>query len=282
MLPWIEKYRPNNLNDIILDETTKKLFTNMIDTKVFPQLLFYGPPGTGKTTTILCLLNMFQEKYNCNHNVIHLNASDERGIDIIRTQIYSFIYTKGMFHNEIKFIILDEVDSMTKPAQASLLHLPNVRFCLICNYISKLIHPLKDSLLLIPFYSTVNDETYINNIITKENITIDAETLNDIKFNYYPDLRSTVNCLQNYYYNPYPIIKESMLIDTCINYNPSAIKEHIKVFCFKDFLIKLFLKMLNYNIDSELINTMKELILIKQDFDYFDTILMKQFSILNN
>ena len=104
MLPWIEKYRPNHLNDIILDEETKSLFMNMIDDKYFPQILFYGPPGTGKTTTIICLLKIYQAKYNCSHNVIHLNASDERGIETIRTQIHSFIYTQGMFHNDLKFL----------------------------------------------------------------------------------------------------------------------------------------------------------------------------------
>uniref|UniRef100_A0A6C0ES80 AAA+ ATPase domain-containing protein n=1 Tax=viral metagenome TaxID=1070528 RepID=A0A6C0ES80_9ZZZZ len=300
MLPWIEKYRPNHLNDIILDEETKKLFTNMIDDKYFPQILFYGPPGTGKTTTIICLLKMYQAKYKCSHNVIHLNASDERGIETIRTQIHSFIYTQGMFHNDLKFIVLDEVDSMTKPAQLSLLgllNIPNVRFCLICNYISKLIQPLRDALLLIPFYNTINDDTYINNIVEKEHIKIDNETLKDIKFNYYPDLRSTVNSLQNYYYNPYPIIKENILDLVCTSYNDTSysntsyndtsysniimINEYIKTIYFKDFLIKLFIKMLNYNVDIKLIKMMKDLIIIKQDFDYFDKYFMPYYKELN-
>lgn len=295
MLPWIEKYRPTHLNDIILDEETKLLFMNMIEDRHFPQILFYGPPGTGKTTTIICLLKMYQEKYKCNHNIIHLNASDERGIETIRTQIHSFIYTQGMFHNDLKFIILDEVDSMTKPAQLSLLNLlniPNVRFCLICNYISKLIQPLRDSLLLIPFYNTINDDTYINNIVEKEQINISNETLKDIKFNYYPDLRSTVNSLQNYHCNPYPIVKENMLDTVCINYEISdndncnnitrdIIKEYISHVYFKDFLIKLFIKMLNYNVDTKLIGMMKDLIIIKQDFDYFDKYFMPYYKGLN-
>jgi len=285
MLPWIEKYRPNHINEIILEDETKKMLFEMIETKNFPNLLLYGPPGTGKTTSIICLLKMYQERYKCSNNVMHLNASNDRGVDIIRTQIYTFIHTQGMFHNDLKFVVLDEVDSMTKPAQLSLLnllHISNVRFCLICNYVSKLIPNLRDSLMLIPFYNTINDKMYIQNIIEKENVNIDKDVINDIKFNYYPDLRSTINCLQNYHSNPLPIIKQSLIQDMCIKY--PDIREEIKIYIqgiyFKDFLIKLFIKMLDYNIDSKLLSLMKELI-IKPDFDYFDKYLMSHFMMLN-
>jgi replication factor C subunit 3/5 len=285
MLPWIEKYRPNHIDQIILEDDTKKMLFEMIETKIFPNLLLYGPPGTGKTTSIICLLKMYQDKYKCSNNVMHLNASNDRGVDIIRTQIYTFIHTQGMFHNDLKFVVLDEVDSMTKPAQLSLLnllHIPNVRFCLICNYISKLIPNLRDALMLIPFYNTINDTTYIQNIIEKENVTIDEEVIHDIKFNYYPDLRSTINCLQNYHSNPMPIIKQSLIHDICLKY--IEIKDQVKIYIqgiyFKDFLIKLFIKMLDYNIDSKLLTLMKELVM-KPDFDYFDKYLMPHFIKLN-
>ena len=286
MLPWIEKYRPTHIDDIILENDTKHLLYQMVETKNFPNTLLYGPPGTGKTTSIICLLKMYQEKYKCSNNVMHLNASNDRGVDLIRKQIYTFIHTQGMFHNDLKFVVLDEVDSMTKPAQLSLLnllHVQNVRFCLICNYISKLIPNLRDSLLLIPFYNTINDTTYINNIIQKENVKIDEHVINDIKFNYYPDLRSTINCLQNYHSNPMPIINQSIINDICNNYNNirEKVKEYIQTIYFKDFLIKLFMKMLDYNIDNKLLSIMKELITIKQDYEYFDKYLMPHFISLN-
>lgn len=281
MLPWIEKYRPNHIDQIILDDDTKDMLFEMIETKNFPNLLLYGPPGTGKTTSIICLLKMYQDKYKCTNNVMHLNASNDRGVDIIRTQIYTFIHTQGMFHNDMKFVVLDEVDSMTKPAQLSLLnllHIHNVRFCLICNYISKLIPNLRDSLMLIPFYNTINDTTYIQNIIEKENVNIDTDVIQDIKFNYYPDLRSTINCLQNYHSNPMPIIKQSIINDICLKYTEvrEEVKTYIQTIYFKDFLIKLFIKMMDYNIDSKLLSLMKELIM-KPDFDYFDKYLMPHF-----
>jgi replication factor C subunit 3/5 len=277
MLPWIEQYRPCELKDMVLDSETRLMFDNMLLTNTFPNMLFYGPPGTGKTTTILCLLKNYHEY------IIHLNASDDRGVDVIRSQLYSFIHTNGLFQNELKFIILDEVDSMTKQAQVSLLSLitnTNVRFCLICNYISKLIAPLRDYLLLIPFYNTTHNTTYINNIIDLEGITLKEGVLDDITFNYYPDLRSVVNCLQAYQSFPYPLIRKDMLELNCKNYN-TKVKKYIKTICFKDYLIKLFIHMINYNIDSDLIFMMKDLILIKQDIDFFECFFMKRFKSLN-
>ena len=85
-VPWVEKYRPTQFENIVLDEKNKKLFQNILDTQYFPNLLFYGPPGTGKTTTIINLINEYNNRYTTHSkgSVIHLNASDERGIEIIR------------------------------------------------------------------------------------------------------------------------------------------------------------------------------------------------------
>lgn len=279
MLPWNEKYRPKELTDMVLHEPIKLLFNSIIDNNMFPNMLFYGPPGTGKTSTILCLL-----KKIASSNVIHLNASDERGIDVIRNQLYTFIYSNGMFQNELKIIVLDEVDSMTKQAQTSLLSLfnkSNVRFCLICNYISKLIPQLRDYLLLIPFYNTNNNTSYIQNIIDNEKLTLKKGVLNDIIFNYYPDLRSVVNCLQVYQSFEYPLIKSDIIELNCKKYN-IKVKNYIKTVCFKEYLYKLFMHMVNYNLDSKLIFMMKELILIKQDIAFFETFFMPYYKLLNN
>jgi replication factor C subunit 3/5 len=284
MLPWIEKYRPNDLDHIIIEPETRNLFERMVETKSFPNMLFYGPPGTGKTTTIMCLIKKYQEKYGFHNNVIHLNASDDRGIEVIRNQLYSFIQTSGLFHQELKFVILDEVDSMTKQAQQSLLGLitkNNVRFCLICNYISKLIPQLRDYLLMIPFYNTLDDDQYIQNILIKEKAEISNEIIDDIKYNYYPDMRSVVNALQAYKSFSYPIINKQMIIRNCIDYNSSQVNEYIRNNSFKEYLIRLFMYMLQYNIDTNLILMMQKLIMRKQDFKYFDRIFMPYFISLN-
>jgi replication factor C subunit 3/5 len=136
--PWIEKYRPNHFNNIVLEPMNREIFQNIITTGYFPNLIFYGPPGTGKTTTIINLINSFQmQHFRIDKSlVIHLNASDERGIDIVRNQIHTFVKSSNMFYQGTKFVILDEVDYMTKNAQQALKYLlqicgDNVKFCLI-------------------------------------------------------------------------------------------------------------------------------------------------------
>ena len=100
-IPWVEKYRPTNFENIVLDKLNRQIFTNILENEYFPNLLFYGPPGTGKTTTIINLINEYNKKYTTNSkgSVIHLNASDERGIDIIRNQILQFVRTNNFFEN---------------------------------------------------------------------------------------------------------------------------------------------------------------------------------------
>ena len=155
-IPWTEKYRPDRFDNIVLDPNNKALFMNMIENKYFPNLLLYGPPGTGKTTTIINLINEYQVIKKKKSQVIHLNASDERGIDIIRNQIYQFVKTKNLFETGYKFVVLDEVDYMTKNAQQALKYLlqtcgNNVKFFLICNYISKIELSLQHEFVCIRF-----------------------------------------------------------------------------------------------------------------------------------
>ena len=284
MLPWTETYRPKELEHIIFEPETERIFYPMIEKNFFPNMLFYGPPGTGKTTTIMCLLKRYQDTYGHYNNVIHLNASDERGIEVIRNHLYNFVHSQGLFHKQLKFVVLDEVDSMTKQAQASLLSLmivPNVRFCLICNYISKLIPDLRDYLLLIPFYNTFRHEQYISDIIQKENITIEPAVIEDIKSNYYPDMRSFVNCLQLYQSYPFPILNATFLKQMCESYDRKILERYLKHFSLKDILMKLFLYMMNYNLDSHLIDQMKLLLMVNQDIEYFHAYFMPEFQKLN-
>ena len=117
--PWVEKYRPTKFDDIVLDPLNKVIMENILRKNYFPNLLLYGPPGTGKTTTIMNLVDTYQENNDQRNKglMIHLNASDERGIDIIRNQINQFINSQTLFNSGTKFVILDEVDYMTKNAQ---------------------------------------------------------------------------------------------------------------------------------------------------------------------
>ena len=205
-VPWMEAYRPTSFENIVLDPLNKKILKNIIATSYFPNLLLYGPPGTGKTTTIINLINAYQEKLNKKNKelIIHLNASDERGIDIIRSQISSFVNSKPLFNNGLKFVILDEVDYMTKNAQQALKYLlqnysNNVRFCLICNYISKIDDGLQNEFIKLRFNQLPKNDiiTLLNHISTSENLNLKESSLINIQKFYNSDIRSMINFMQS-------------------------------------------------------------------------------------
>jgi DNA polymerase III delta prime subunit len=205
-IPFVEKYRPTLFEDIVLDPLNKQILKNIIDTSYFPNLLFYGPPGTGKTTTIINLINAYQEKQNNKNKdlIIHLNASDERGIDIIRNQINFFVNSKPLFNNGMKFVILDEVDYMTKNAQQALRYLlqnytSNVRFCLICNYISKIDEGLQNEFIRLRFNQLPREDiiNFLNNISVSEGLKLSMKTLSCIQKLYKSDIRSMINFIQS-------------------------------------------------------------------------------------
>jgi replication factor C subunit 3/5 len=204
-IPWVEKYRPTQFDDIVLDPLNRKIFQNILDQNYFPNLIFYGPPGTGKTTTIINLINEYQTKYKKTNKgtVIHLNASDERGIDIIRNQIYMFVKSNHFFESGLKFVILDEVDYMTKNAQQALKYLLqssnfNVRFFLICNYISKIDESLKNEFICIRFNQLPREDIhkFIRQIAENENLHIGDDAIHTIQKIYHSDIRSMINFIQ--------------------------------------------------------------------------------------
>jgi len=205
-IPYVEKYRPTKFDDIVLDPLNKTILTNIIETGYFPNLLFYGPPGTGKTTTIINLINGYQEKQNNKNKdlIIHLNASDERGIDIIRSQISQFVNSKTMFNQGMKFVILDEVDYMTKNAQQALRYLlqnfsKSVRFCLICNYISRIDEGLQNEFLRLRFNQLPENEIikFLQNISNSEKLNLNEKSLFMIQKLYKSDIRSMINFIQS-------------------------------------------------------------------------------------
>ena len=205
-IPWVEKYRPKQLSDVVLDKNNKIILDNIIEKDHFPNLLLYGPPGTGKTTTIVNLIDSYQKKYNQNHKglMIHLNASDERGIDIIRNQIASFVNSSGLFMEGMKFVVLDEVDYMTKNAQQALKYLlqsynTNVRYCLICNYISRIDESLQNEFIRLRFNQLPEDsiKSFLKNIVDKENLEISESSIKAIQSVYQSDIRSMINYIQS-------------------------------------------------------------------------------------
>lgn len=274
-IPLTEKYRPNNFDDIVMESLNKKFFLTMLEQKYFPNLLLYGPPGTGKTTTIINLINEYQKSVN-NINkclVIHLNASDERGIDIIRNQINQFVKTNNLFEAGYKFVVLDEVDYMTKNAQQALKYLiqscgKNVKFFLICNYISKIDLSLQHEFICIRFNKlpVQNINCLLKTICEKENIQISSRSIDIIQTLYKSDIRSMINFIQ---LNQNLILEKDNIIsadvwDTMIfmfsNDNKLERDKHTEV--------KKFMNMIsiNYNIDKkQIINDFYNYLILKHN-----------------
>jgi len=205
-IPFVELYRPTKFDDVVLDEYNKKILQNVIKTSYFPNFIFYGPPGTGKTTTIINLINAYQRQLNGENKelIIHLNASDERGVDIIRNQINCFVNSKPLFNAGMKFVVLDEVDYMTKSAQQALRYLlqnysNNVRFCLICNYISKIDEGLQNEFIRLRFNQLPRKDVinFLTTISVKEKLNISSKMIENIQQMYKSDIRSMINFMQS-------------------------------------------------------------------------------------
>lgn len=205
-IPFVELYRPTKFDDVVLDEYNKKILQNVIKTSYFPNFIFYGPPGTGKTTTIINLINAYQTQLNGANKelIIHLNASDERGVDIIRNQINCFVNSKPLFNAGMKFVVLDEVDYMTKSAQQALRYLlqnysNNVRFCLICNYISKIDEGLQNEFIRLRFNQLPRKDVinFLTTISVKEKLNISSKMIENIQQMYKSDIRSMINFMQS-------------------------------------------------------------------------------------
>jgi len=269
-IPYVELYRPKIFEDIVLDPLNREILKNIIKTSHFPNLLFYGPPGTGKTTTIINLINAFQEKHNNKNKdlIIHLNASDERGIDIIRNQINLFVNSKPLFNNGTKFVILDEVDYMTKNAQQALKYLlqnytSKVCFCLICNYISKIDEGLQNEFIRLRFNQLPSDEIikFLNVISTSEGLGLSEKTLTCIQQLYKSDIRSMINFIQsNQKLNGNFIIDKDVWIKLL---NKIKMKEDLKIITEYIHYISI-----NYNIDKK--NIIKDFLnyIIKNHTEY--------------
>lgn len=193
-LPWIEKYRPHSLEDIIGQKHIVDCVRKLIQTKHFPNMIFSGPQSTGKTTLALCIIN---ELCTDTRNILELNASDARGIDTVRDVIYKFAITHS---NELKIIILDEIDAMTHEAQIYLNYIIdkfslNCRFIFICNYINKIEQSLLSRCVSFVF-NKLNTDFLLTSIIKleKEDFQIEDKQLLIKLLDY--DIRKIYNTIQ--------------------------------------------------------------------------------------
>ncbi|QKF94032.1 replication factor C small subunit [Fadolivirus algeromassiliense] len=229
-LPWVEKYRPSTLDEILSHENIINTIKTFIKNRCLPHLLFYGPPGSGKTSTITAAAKELYGKY-FPFMVMELNASDDRGIEVVRNKIKQFVMSKNVLFGEtvedrqniFKLVILDETDAMTRDAQAILRKIveqytESARFCLICNYIQNINEALRSRCTKFRFSPIDKDQVKIkiNEVASKENIKITESGIETIIKRSNGDMRKALNMLQSVSMT-YSIVNEKT-INTCIGY----------------------------------------------------------------
>lgn len=203
-LPWVEKYRPKTLSEIVGQNDLIERLKHFINDPTMPHLMFSGAAGTGKTTTALALVRDIQkDKMQKRLTWLELNASDSRGIDVIRTDVKDFARTATQNGLPFKILILDEADDMTEPAMQALRRImekytKNCRFILICNLSNKIIAPIQSRCGLYRFQPLTIDQIRdrLGFIIINEMINIEDDAISTIAYLSNGDCRSAINCLQ--------------------------------------------------------------------------------------
>ncbi|MEM2726812.1 MAG: replication factor C small subunit, partial [Archaeoglobaceae archaeon] len=185
---WVEKYRPKTLDEVVGQEEIIKRLKGYVERKNIPHMLFSGPPGTGKTATAIALTrDLFGEIWR--DNFIEMNASDERGIDVVRHKIKEFARTAPIGGAPFKIIFLDEADALTADAQAALrrtmeMFSKSCRFILSCNYVSRIIEPIQSRCAVFRFKAVSKEamKKRILEICQKEGVKITEDGIEAILY----------------------------------------------------------------------------------------------------
>lgn len=203
--PWVEKYRPRTLDQIVNQKGIINRLKQFIKDKSMPHLIFAGPAGTGKTTSALAMVReIYGSKRTPNRTHLELNASDARGINVVRSFIKDFAKSKPPMDIPFKILILDEADNMTSQAQQALRrtmekYTANCRMILICNYSNKIIPPIQSRCVIFRF-SSLNDDDIkqrVKLVAKREGITVTADGLNALVSVSQGDCRRAINYLQS-------------------------------------------------------------------------------------
>ena len=209
---WVEKYRPQSLEEYVGNEMIKNKISDYLSQGSIQNLLLHGVAGTGKTTLAKLIAN------NLNCDLLYINASDERGIDTIRDKIIPFASSMGF--GDIKIVILDEADYITPQAQATLRNTMesfsgNTRFILTCNYLERIISPLQSRCQTLEIKPPSKQEVAYRcvEICKVENVVIDNVSLKTIINAHYPDIRKTINTIQGSVINGVVKLDEASLKD---------------------------------------------------------------------
>jgi replication factor C small subunit len=226
---WTEKYRPARFSEVVGQEDTLKRIEALTKAMNIPHLLFAGPAGTGKSTLALIIV---KDLYGLDwhENYLELNASDERGINIVREKVKNFARTKSLGKVPFKIIFLDEADALTPEAQQALRrtmenYSATCRFILSCNYSSKIIDPIQSRCAIFRFklLEKKDIEKYVTRIVEKEKITITPKAIEAIYEGSEGDCRRATNLLQSTA-SISPSISEELVSTIISNAKPRDIK----------------------------------------------------------
>ncbi|KAL0065843.1 Subunit of heteropentameric Replication factor C (RF-C) [Marasmius tenuissimus] len=273
-LPW-QKYRPVTLDDVVSHKDITSTIEKFIEKNRLPHLLFYGPPGTGKTSTIIAVARrIYGPEFR--KQILELNASDDRGIDVVREQIKQFAETRTLFSKGFKLIILDEADMMTQAAQAALRRVieqytKNVRFCIICNYVNKITPAIQSRCTRFRFspLPIAEVERRVDTVIEAEKVNLTEDGKQALLKLSKGDMRRALNVLQACH-AAYDLTSETEIYNCTGNPHPSDIEKIVQYMLTQDFTTAY-----------QLISTMKiERGLALQDlltgaYEYIETIDLK-------
>ena len=199
---WTEKYRPKTLDEIVNQTEIVERLMRFVKEKSMPHCLFAGTPGTGKTTAAMCLAHdLYGAEFRKNY--LELNASDERGIDVVRTTVKDFARTVSMAESPFKILVLDEADNMTSDAQQALrrtmeMYTTTCRFILACNYFTKIIEPIQSRCAFFRFVPLRADDVKarVRYVCSIEKVDITPKGLDALIYVGGGDLRRVINTLQ--------------------------------------------------------------------------------------
>jgi replication factor C subunit 2/4 len=285
-IPWVEKYRPKELSDIVGNPDIIERFQKMIDTNNLPNIIISGTSGIGKTASILCIAKkLLGDQFN--NAVLELNSSDDRGIKTVREQIKTFVNKKVSLPSDTqKIIILDEADSMTSEAQKALLSIiemnsQQTRFAFLCNTSSNIIEPIQSRCIILRFrpLKAIDIKNRLIEIANKENIVWDDAGLDILVSNSNNDMRIAINNLQACYYG-YSVVNTENISKVVDIPHPEVIKEMIKETLKNNFIGAYhkisFLYQKGYD-NADIVNTILHII---KDYDLPDNIKIEYLKII--